>query len=456
MEYGIISLIPIAVMLGIAIITRKCISSMVIAILTGCVIIGGAHWLSTFVDQIYITGTNEDTVWIVSLMCVVGVLVALFQASGGAHVLVKIVEKKVKGERNLYLWTWLLSALLFIDDMLRSSVIGQMTPLFDKFKVPRASVAYYIDTTSTTITSLVPMTNWAVFFMGIFAGFSELEYIGSGFDIYVKTIPFNFYAIAALIVCFAFTMGWIPKIGGMKKAYERVQATGELYSEASISLNPPAKEETETNDPRAPIRLGVFIAGILILTLSIIITGDVLTGFFIGVFSMTALLFITRICTWNEIMNAAIEGEARIIQMPLISFFVYMFKDIITTLQVPEYVISISESFLSPAFFPLVTFIACCVLTFCSGSTWGVTVVYALVAVPMSVAIGADPVVVLAAILSGEAFGAHVCFYCDYTVFASAMAKIDNIEHAFTQIPYGIIGGTLAAIGFLITGIVMA
>ncbi|MDD2503100.1 MAG: Na+/H+ antiporter NhaC family protein [Eubacteriales bacterium] len=456
MEYGIISLIPIAVMLGIAIITRKCISSMVIAILVGCVIIGGTHWLSTFIDQIYTTGSNENTVWIVCLMCVVGVLVALFQASGGAYVLVKIVEKKVKGERNLYLWTWLLSALLFIDDMLRSSVIGQMTPLFDKFKVPRASVAYYIDTTSTTITSLVPLTNWAVFFMGIFAGFAELEYIGSGFDIYVRTIPFNFYAIAALIVCFGFTMGWIPKIGGMKKAYERVQVTGELYSEASIPLNPPAKKETEERDPKAPIRLGVFVAGILILTLSIIITGDVLTGFFIGVFSMTALLFITRICTWKEIMTAAIEGEARIIQMPLISFFVYMFKDIITTLQVPEYVISVSESFLSPAFFPLVTFIACCVLTFCSGSTWGVTVVYALVAVPMSVSIGADPTVVLAAILSGEAFGAHICFYCDYTVFASAMAKIDNIEHAFTQIPYGIIGGIFAAIGFLITGIVMA
>ena len=82
--------------------------------------------------------------------------------------------------------------------------------------------------------------------------------------------------------------------------------------------------------------------------------------------------------------------------------------------------------------------------------------VYALVAVPLAVSIGADPVVVLAAVLSGEAFGAHICFYCDYTVFASAMAKIDNIEHAFTQVPYGLIGGGLAAIGFLVSGIVMA
>jgi len=452
MEYGAWSLLPVAVMLGVAIISRKCISSMIIAILIGCVIIGGKDWFWTFIDQVYVTGGNENTVWIVSLMCVVGVLVALFGATGGSHVLVKIVEKKVKSERNLYLWTWLLSALLFIDDMMRSSVIGQLTPLFDRFKVPRASVAYYIDSTSTTVTSLVPLTNWAAFFIGVFAGFEELKYLGSGFDIYVKTIPFNFYAIAALIVCFGFTMGWVPKLGGMKKAYERVQATGELYTEASVSLNPPVEVEKEEKDPKAPLRLGVFILGIIILTISIIKTGDVLSGFFIGVFSMTALLFITRLCTWKQIMASAIEGEARIIQMPLISFFVYMFKDIITTLQLPEYVISISESFLSPALFPFITFVACCALTFCSGSTWGVTVVYALVAVPLSISIGADPVIVLAAILSGEAFGAHICFYCDYTVFASAMAKIDNIEHAFTQIPYGIIAGILAAIGFLITG----
>lgn len=453
MEYGAICLIPIAVMLGVAIISKKCISSMIIAVLSGCIIIGGTHWLSTFIDRIYVTGTNEDTIWICALMCVVGVMVALFQATGGAHVLVKIVEKKVKTQRSLFLWTWLLSILLFIDDMMRSSVIGQLTPLYDKFKVPRAAVAYYIDSTSTTITSLVPITNWAAFFTGVFAGFAELEYLGSGFDIYIKTIPFNFYAIFALIITFLFTMGFMPKLFGMKKAYERVEATGELFTEASKKLNPPTEYADAEDDPKAPLRLGIFIAGIVILTVSIITTGDVLTGFFIGVFAMTAMLFITRLCSWREIMDIAIDGEARIIQMPLISFFVYMFKDIVTTLQVPEYVISVCENILTPAIFPLVTFIACCLLTFCSGSTWGVTVVYALVAVPMAVTIGANPVVVLAAILSGEAFGAHICFYCDYTVFASAMAKIDNIEHAFTQIPYGIIGGIFAAIGFTICGI---
>lgn len=455
MEYGIICLLPVAVMLGVAIITRKCISSMIIACLTGCIIIGGTGFFTTFIDYIYTTGCDADTVWICSLMCIVGVMVALFEATGGSHVLVRIVEKKVRSQRGLFLWTWLLSGLMFIDDMMRSSVIGQLTPLYDRYKVPRAAVAYYIDSTSTTITSLVPLTNWAAFFIGVFAGFEELKYLGSGFDIYCKIIPFNFYPIFALIVCFLFTMGWLPKLGGMKKAYERVELTGELFTEASKPFNPPYEYKEEDDDPKAPLRLVVFILGIIILTVSIITIGDVLSGFFVGVFAMTIILFVTRLCGWREIMQIAIEGEARIIQMPLISFFVYMFKFIITDLQMPEYVISISESLISPQIFPFITFVACCALTFCSGSTWGVTVVYAMVAVPLAVSIGSDPIMVLGAILSGEAFGAHICFYCDYTVFASAMAKIDNIEHAFTQIPYGVIAGIIAAIGFLISGFVM-
>ena len=51
MSYGIICLLPVAVMLAAAIITKKCISSMIIAVLTGCIIIGGTGWFGTFIDD---------------------------------------------------------------------------------------------------------------------------------------------------------------------------------------------------------------------------------------------------------------------------------------------------------------------------------------------------------------------------------------------------------------------
>lgn len=453
MEYGIICVLPVVVMLGIAITTKKCISSMICGIIVGCIIIGGSGFFTTFVDGIYTTGTNSDTIWIVALMLSIGVIVAMLAETGGASALTVIVQKKVKSEKSLFLWSWLLAVLLFVEDMMRSAVIGQLSPLYDKYNVPRASLAYFIDSTSTTITSLVPITGWAVFFQGVFADFDELKGLGSGFDIYLKTIPFNFYAIAALIVCFLFTIGVIPKLGGMKKAYKTAQETGVLYSEESKKLNPAI--EIDENASIDKVGLVTFLAGIVLLTVSVLITGDALTGFLITALVLPFVLLFTKRASWKRIMEVCVTGASNNVEMALISFFIYFFKDIMTTLGLSEYVIDVFGPLLSAHMFPVITFIACCLLTFCSGSTWGVTVVYATIAVPMSVAIGADPILVLAAILSGEAFGAHICFYCDYTVYASACAKINNMEHAFTQIPYGLIGGGIAAIGFLVTGIVM-
>lgn len=454
MEYGLLGVIPVVVLLGMAIWTRKCTSSMVMGCLVGCIILGGSKFLDTFVDMIYTTGCDADTVWILVLLSLIGPVVALLALSGGPEALSKLAAKKVHSERSLYLWSWLLAVLLFIEDMMRSAVLGQLSPLYDKQKIPRASLAYFIDATSTTITSLIPITGWAVFFQSVFADFDELKGYGSGFDIYVKSIPYNFYAIIALIVCFLFTIGVIPKLGGMKKAYKTAKETGVLYSEESAKLNPPINYDE--NDPTIDkLGLGIFIFGIALLTVVTLKT-EVLYGFLVCFLVLPVVLFFAKKASWKDLMETAMQGARNTAEMVVICFFVYFFKNVITELQLPQYVIETCGPFLSAEMFPGVTFIACCLLTFCSGSTWGVTVVYATIAVPMCVSIGADPIVVLAAILSGEAFGAHICFYCDYTVYASTCAKINNIEHAFTQIPYGLIGGALSAIAFFITGFAIA
>lgn len=49
---------------------------------------------------------------------------------------------------------------------------------------------------------------------------------GSLMKTYMMAIPYCVYPLVALLIVFLFCMGWFPKLGGMKKAYERVAATG--------------------------------------------------------------------------------------------------------------------------------------------------------------------------------------------------------------------------------------
>ena len=114
MEYGLLGVVPVIILLGMAVWTRKCTSSMIMGCLAGCIILGGGGFLTTFVDMIYVTGCDADTVWILVLLSLIGPVVALLAKSGGPEALSKLAAKKVKSEKSLFLWSWLLAAVLLL------------------------------------------------------------------------------------------------------------------------------------------------------------------------------------------------------------------------------------------------------------------------------------------------------------------------------------------------------
>ena len=120
-----------------------------------------------------------------------------------------------------------------------------MRRLSDNHKIPREAQSYIIDSTGAPVCALLPFSTWAVFFAGLFyaeAGIPELGY-GSAIDTFYHIIPFTFYAIAAVIIVPLFAYGLIPKWGRMRKAYQRVNETGQVYSPESRDLNLDEEDE---------------------------------------------------------------------------------------------------------------------------------------------------------------------------------------------------------------------
>ncbi len=79
---------------------------------------------------------------------------------------------------------------------------------------------------------------------------------------YVQTIPYNFYAIGALLVLFLVIIGVIPKFGPMKGAYKRVEEGGPLAPPGSERIDIRAGQEMEV--PENP-KLRNFFAPMLVL-----------------------------------------------------------------------------------------------------------------------------------------------------------------------------------------------
>ena len=110
-----------------------------------------------------------------------------------------------------------------------------MRPVTDSHKVSRAKLSYLIDATAAPICIIAPISSWAA----AVSGFVEGE---DGFSIFVRAIPYNYYALFTIAMMILITV-WNFDYGPMAK-YETNALKGDLFSDS--------KEEKKT--PSGPLR----------------------------------------------------------------------------------------------------------------------------------------------------------------------------------------------------------
>ncbi len=453
MDSGLIAILIILFVIVGAIATRKCIEFMFLGSLLASLVIYKLdfvnQWAIAFQDVMY----SEDAVWLVLICGLFGSLIALLQASKGTMGFAGIITKICKGEKRTLLTSFVLGLLIFVDDYLNILSLGVcMKKVYDKNKLPRESLAYMLDSTSAPVCTLLPFSTWAVFFAMLFYNEESVLALGypNAIQTYVQTIPFTFYPIFTLIVMFLFAIGVIPKLGAMKKAYERVEATGKVYSDSSRRFNHDDDDEVvETGN------IWDFLLPMGILIAISIVTNDLLYAVIITLFACFVIYIPRKVIKVDNFLNLLLAGFTDMIPTVTIVLMGYILESFVSQLGLTEYIIATIAPVLSAAILPAVIFVLVAFLTFTTGSNWGMSAVCIPIVFPLSAAIGANVILTMAAITSGGAFGSHACFYSDATVLASTSSGIDNIEHAATQLPYVLIASSLSVIAFLICGFVM-
>lgn len=483
---GWFSLVPPLLAILLALVIRQVLVSLAAGIFVGAVLIYDYNPLTGFLrfaDTIIINSlTSVDHMFILVFTLMIGGVVGIISRNGGTAGLANLITQFAKKARSGMIASWLMGLVVFFDDYANSLIIGNMMrPITDKLKVSREKLAYIVDSTAAPIASIVIISTWIGYELGLIA--SGLNSIGSdanAYDIFLSTIPYRFYPIAAIF--FVFLTSYMERdFGPMYLAEKRARLTGELAENETV-IKDIKKNEDELYQGRkakwyngiVPILIilfgtiaGLFYTGINAIDAAgsanyslqnIISSSDSYSSLLWSslVASLVAILMtvMQKILTLNDAVDAWHKGVQSMLFACIILVFAWGISDVTNELKTADYLISILSDAINPRFLPVLVFIVCGLISFSTGTSWGTMAIVMPLVIPLAskmtelngystehsmLVING----VISSVLAGSVFGDHCSPIADTTILSSMASGCNHIDHVKTQLPYAILVGVV-------------
>ena len=463
-DLGPLSLVPASVAILLAFLTRNTVFSLAVACLAG-VLVAGDNLLG-FPRLLVSALGNEDFSWIFLLELFIGILIAFFQRTGAILNFSSFIERRRMTRKRVQLIAWFMGMFVYFSDYFSPLFVGStMRALSDRFKISREKLAYICDSTSAPVSILVPITGWAVLVAGLIVGMGPIEDTADAMAAFILSIPFNLYSILAVMMVGLIAAGVLPDFGPMKKAEERALNEGKLTRD---DAQPLMADELTGIDPYPNIQTSLFWNFVfpVLLVIGFAIGSVTLTGSarpmesFLLASVMAAIVMRIQGIPLAEITDTAMAGIKGIMPAIIILAFAYALNDLSATLNTADYIISVTESWLTPKVLPVLAFLITGFVAFSTGTSWGTYAIMIPIAVPLAFSFSAnelDTVVyaTIAAVSGGGVFGDHCSPLSDTSILASTGAASDHIDHVKTQLPYAAIIGGISILLYLAIGMTM-
>lgn len=464
---GIITLIPALSFLVLALVTKKCILSIMLSGIIGYIFYYKADFFMPMMDALLAAACDEDNNYIVIICLLFGCLVQLLRQSKGAVAVGNLARQYIKSEKQVLLLTWLCGIIIFIDDYLSILVTANcVLPLADEHKTPREMLCYIINTTSAPVCLIIPISAWVVFFSGVFGQQAEAAVVGdSAMSIYYNIMPYFFYPFLCVLFVLLVILGIIPKLGGIKKAYQRVAETGQLWPETSNAQNQGDQlgevmgaitDDSSKEEKEIQPHLWAFVIPMAVVIISTLLLDDILYGVAIGIFTCFILYVPTKIMSLGKFCDACYKGLEDMLFIAAVLVTSLFYRDSINLIGLPDYLIEVAGPYMNAQWLAAIAFILIGLVCFATGNIWSVPAVCTPIILPLAASCGASIPLTLGAIISAACFGAQACFYSDVTLLSASACRINNVDYAVAQLPYIGIVTALSFVGYVIAGFAMA
>ena len=466
------SLLPPVAAIVLALITKEVYSSLFLGIIVGCFLYTNGSPIDAFQDFVSrLTSNAGGNMGILMFLVILGTMVALMIRAGGSKAYGDWAVSHIKTKSGALWSTFILAIVLGVDDYFNNLTTGNvMRPVTDGHHISRAKLSYMCDATAAPVCIMMPVSSWAAAVTGII-GNEEV-----GFQIFLKAIPYNYYAILTLVFIVVMTCLNID-YGPMRK-HENNAAKGDLYTTPERPFA--GVEEMKFNPNGKVIDL---VLPVLVLVGccvgSMVYVGyqnggtDLITAFAntsafdaLPLGSLVALIFtmiffmVRRAMSFTELMDCLPNGFKQMVPAILILCLAWTIGDVTKALGAPEFVADLVSKF-GPGlknFLPAVVFLIAAFLGFATGTSWGTFTILLPIVIPVfsggipaadltsELINGNDMLMIaIAATLGGAVMGDHCSPISDTTIMASSGAQCYHLNHVATQLPYAM---TVAVVCF--------
>ena len=468
----IASLLPPVVAIGLALITKEVYSSLFLGILVGCFLQVNGNPIDAFQFFVsHLCSNAGGNMGILMFLVILGTMVALMIRAGGSKAYGDWAVSHIKTKSGALWSTFILAIVLGVDDYFNNLTTGNvMRPVTDGHHISRAKLSYMCDATAAPVCIMMPVSSWAAAVTGVI-GNEEV-----GFQIFLRAIPFNYYAILTLV--FIIVMTCLNIDYGPMRTHELNAAKGDLYTTPERPFENAAEMKFNPDGKVIDLVIPVIIL-IIGCVSSMIYVGfqngghDLITAFAntsafdaLPLGSLIALIInmiyfmVRRSMKFTELMDCLPEGFKQMVPAILILCLAWTIGDVTKGLGAPEFVAGIVKNLSGSlyALLPAVVFIIAAFLGFATGTSWGTFSILLPIVIPVfsggipaadltsELINGNDMLMIaIAATLGGAVMGDHCSPISDTTIMASSGAQCYHLNHVATQLPYAM---TVAAVCF--------
>ncbi|WAA11900.1 Na+/H+ antiporter NhaC family protein [Fervidibacillus halotolerans] len=495
MANSIFSILPPLLAIVMVILTRRVLLSLGLGIVTSAlllaidtqegfvpVLLGMIQKIVETVKGIFFDGGQINTwnVFIILFLILLGVITAFISISGGSRAFGRWAIQRVKTKAGAQVVTAIMGIVIFIDDYFNALAVGQISkPITDEQKVPRAKLAYIIDSTSAPICVVSPISSWGAYIISLIVPILLANEITdyTAFTAFIQMIPMNLYVWSALLLVFLVAIRNI-NIGPMKWHENRAEKFGlvhdpEKTAPGELKEDLPVSENGRVRDLIWPIfalmfgTIGAMIwtgyesagsgASLLAIFENTDVAKSLVIGGVIGLI-VTIGIFFTHVSEKDMggkvLFKGFVAGTKSMLPAISILLFAWTIASLIGELQTGEYLAGIVEnSNLNIACLPVILFLVAGIMAFSTGTSWGSFGILLPIAGTIAAATNVELLLPsMAAVLAGSVFGDHCSPISDTTILSSTGASCHHIDHVITQLPYSLVAAIASMIGYVIIG----